>query len=98
MAKQSQKSKDNNTEILHAINKYTQILRSRRKGVEISGVSKISFRGGSNFFWKSGGIAARGKATPLLGGSGACSPEKIFKNGAIWYVLESILLKILSKK
>ena len=35
MAKQSQKSKDNNTEILHTINKYTQILRSRRKGVEM---------------------------------------------------------------
>ena len=35
MAKQSQKSKDNNKEILHAINKYTQILRSRRKGVEM---------------------------------------------------------------
>ena len=29
MAKQSQKSKYKNTEILHAINKYTQILRSR---------------------------------------------------------------------
>ena len=27
------------------------------------------------------------------GGSGACSPEKIFKNGAIWCVLENILLK-----
>ena len=35
MAKQSQKSKDNNTEILHAMNKYTQILRSRRKRVEM---------------------------------------------------------------
>ena len=35
MAKQSQKSKDNNTEILHAINKYTQTLRSRRKRVEM---------------------------------------------------------------
>ena len=35
MAKQSQKSIYNNTEILHAINKYTQILRSRRKGVEM---------------------------------------------------------------
>ena len=32
MAKQSQKSKDNNTEILHATNKYTQILRSEEKG------------------------------------------------------------------
>ena len=36
---------------------------------------------------------ARGKATRLLGGSGACSPENIFKNGAIWCVLENILLK-----
>ena len=35
MAKQSQKLKDNNTEILHAINKYTQIIRSRRKRVEM---------------------------------------------------------------
>ena len=24
-------------------------------------------------------------------GSGACSPEKIFKNGGIWWVLESFL-------
>ena len=31
MAKQSQKSKDNNTEILHAINKYTKMLGSRKK-------------------------------------------------------------------
>ena len=31
MAKQSQKSKDNNTEIRHAMNLYKQILRSRRK-------------------------------------------------------------------
>ena len=35
MSKQSQKSKDKNTEILHVINKYTQILRSRRKRVEM---------------------------------------------------------------
>ena len=34
MAKQSQKSKKKNTEIIHAMNKYTQILRSRRKRVE----------------------------------------------------------------
>ena len=33
MAKQSQKSKDNNTEILRAMKKYTQILRSRRKRI-----------------------------------------------------------------
>ena len=35
MAKQSQKSKDNNTEILHTMNKYTQIIRSRRKRIEM---------------------------------------------------------------
>ena len=35
MAKQSQNSKDNNTEILHAMNKYAQILTSRRNGVEM---------------------------------------------------------------
>ena len=35
MAKQSQKSKDKNTEILHVINKYAQTLRSRRKRVEM---------------------------------------------------------------
>ena len=35
MAKQSQKCKDKNTEILHVINKYVQILRSRRKRVEM---------------------------------------------------------------
>ena len=32
-----------------------------------------------------------------MGGSGACSPEKILKNGAIWCVLESILLKFCQK-
>ena len=35
MVKQSQKSKDKNTEILLVINKYAQILRSRRKRVEM---------------------------------------------------------------
>ena len=30
--------------------------------------------------------AARDKATRLLGDSGACSPEKILINGAIWCV------------
>ena len=51
--------------------------------------------GGSKFFWKSGGNlhgakrhAARGFATCLLG---------VFKNGAIWCVLESILLKFCHK-
>ena len=35
MAKQSQKSKDKNTEILHLFKKYTEILSSRRKWVEM---------------------------------------------------------------
>ena len=35
MAKQSLKYKDKSIEILHVINKYTQILRSRRKRVEM---------------------------------------------------------------
>ena len=35
MVNQSQKSKDKNTEILHVINNYAQIFRSRRKGVEM---------------------------------------------------------------
>ena len=35
MAKESQKSKDKNTEILHVINKYAQILRSTRKRVDM---------------------------------------------------------------
>ena len=70
----------------------------------ISGVSRISFRGVQKFLDKWGYLhgakrhAARGEATRLLGGSGACSPEKILKNGAIWCVLESILLKFCQKK
>ena len=35
MTKQSQKSKDKNTKILHVYNKYAPILRSRRKRVEM---------------------------------------------------------------
>ena len=35
MAKQSQKSRDKNTEILQVINKYAQILRSRRERVNM---------------------------------------------------------------
>ena len=41
--------------------------------------------------------AARGEATRLLGGFGGMLPEKILKNGAIWCVLESILLKFCQK-
>ena len=40
---------------------------------------------------------ARGEATRMLGGFGGMHPEKIFKNGAIWCVLESILLKFCQK-
>ena len=54
--------------------------------------------------WKSGSIsrhAARGDlsyAFTSLGGLGACSPEKVFKNGAICCVLENILLKFCKNK
>ena len=33
------------------------------------------------------------KPCALLWGSGACSPEKIFLNGAIWWVLGCILIR-----
>ena len=70
-----------------------------------SGVSRILFRGGGfKIFWKNGGIcmalrAMQRVAKPRVcyGGSGACSPEKILKNDAIWCVLESILLKFCQK-
>ena len=39
------------------------------------------FGGVQNFFWKSGGTCVA-KPRVFMGGSGACSPEKIFKNGA----------------
>ena len=57
-----------------------------------SGVSRISFRGVGvqTIFCKSGGICmARGEATRLLGGLGACSPEKILimvQFGAFWRI------------
>ena len=66
----------------------------------VRGVSRISFRGGggSKYFLKSGGICiAQSEATRLLGGLGGMLPREIFKNGAIWCVLENILLKICKK-
>ena len=71
-----------------------------------SGVSRISFQGGfKNFLEKWGYLhgakrhAARGKATRLLGGFGGMLPREIFfLNGAIWCVLESILLTFCQKK
>ena len=68
------------------------------------GVFRISFRGGGGggggvkLILESGGIYIARSTTRLLGGSGACSPEKIFKNGAIWCVLEYILLQFCQKK
>ena len=57
-----------------------------------SGVSRISFRGGFKIYLEKWGYLHGAK-----GGSGVCSPKKIFKNGAIWCVLESILLKFCQK-
>ena len=59
--------------------------------------------GVQNIFGKVGAFAwgeapCKAFATRLLGGFGACSPEKFFKNGAIWCVLENILLKFCKKK
>ena len=42
--------------------------------------------------------AARGQATRLLGGFGACFPEMSLKNGAILCVLEYILLQFCQEK
>ena len=59
-----------------------------------SGVSRISFRGGSKYFWKSGDICmARAEAMRLSGGFGGMLPRNFFLNGAIWCGLENILLK-----
>ena len=66
-----------------------------------SGVSRISFRGGGGgggeiflekwevFAWRSHAFAK--------GVRGHAPPRKFFKNGAIWCVLESILLKFCQK-
>ena len=54
------------------------------------------FGGVQNIFVKVGVFAWR-RVARLLGGSGACSPKKIFKKGAIWCVLENILLKFCKK-
>ena len=55
------------------------------------------FGGGFKFFLEKCGYL-HGEATRLLGGFGGMLPEKILKNGAIWCVLESILLKFCQKK
>ena len=57
--------------------------------------------GGQEFFfqiWKFACVAnsdmlRMAKPYALLGGSGACSPEKIFLNEAIWCVLVYILIR-----
>ena len=64
-----------------------------------SGVSRISFRGGSKFFWKSGGICmARGEATRLLGGFGGMLPRENFKKWCNLVRFREYFAKILSKK
>ena len=69
----------------------------------ISGVSRILFRGGGvqNFSGKVGVFAWREAPCSAWQSHafarGVSSPEKILKNGAIWCVLESILLKFCQK-
>ena len=55
-------------------------------------------RGQLLFFFGGGGLATRGVATRLLGGSGACFTEKKKFNGAIWCVLEYIFIIFLLSK
>ena len=62
------------------------------------GVSRISFAGGGGGGGEGQNIIGKwgclhGEATSLLGVSGACTHENFFLNGAIWCVLENILLK-----
>ena len=75
---------------MHMIHKYTQLLWS---------VAYLGFYfvgGGVKIFLEKWGYL-HGEATRLLGGFGGNPPEKILKNGAIWCVLESILLKFCQK-
>ena len=70
-----------------------------------SGVSRILFRGRVQnfsgkvgvFAWREAPCSAWQSHAFVWGGSRARSPEKIFKNGAIWCVLKSILLKFCQK-
>ena len=57
------------------------------------GVCRICQEGPT--FW---GLATRGVAMRLLGGSEACFTEKKFLNGAIWCVLEHIFINSLLSK
>ena len=52
----------------------------------------------ANYFFGGGGLATRGVAMRLLGGSGACFPEKKIFNCAIWCVLEHIFINFLLSK
>ena len=54
--------------------------------------------GGSKYFWKNGGICMVMYCIACYGGPEVCSPEKILKNGAIWCVLENILLTFCKNK
>ena len=63
----------------------------------VSGVSRISFRGGSKFFWKSWKSCSAWQNHAFTRGFGGMLPRENFKSGAIWCVLESILLKFCQK-
>ena len=69
-----------------------------------SGVSRISFRGGSNFFLVKWGYlhgakrhAARGEATRLLGGFGGMLPRENLKKWCNLVRFREYFAKILSK-
>ena len=71
-----------------------------KKCVPYPGASPGFGRGGARIFFSDFGICMSqsdmlrmAKPCALLGGSGACSPEKIFLNDAIWCVLNCILIR-----
>ena len=76
-----------------------------RKYTMTSGVSRISFRGGvqkfsgkvGEFAWREAPCSAWRSHAFARGVRGYAPPRKFKKNGAIWCVLESILLKFCQK-
>ena len=72
---------------------------------KVSGVSRISFRGGVQNFsgkvgvsaWREAPCSAWRSHAFVRGVRGHAPPRNFFKNGAIWCVLESILLKFCQK-
>ena len=99
MARQSTCIHTNSRAYVHVVDKRLSII------ITISGVSRISFRGGFKIFLEKGGNlhgakrhAARGEATRLLGGFGGMLPRENFKKWCNLVRFREYFAKILSKK